>query len=286
MRDTTNSNEMSSLSLLTAPFNRKDPAGWFRQLEAIFALSNVTDDAVMFAHLQAHINPAILQEVSEFFANIPTTNKYQALKDKITSKYTELRDRQVLQLLEGLTLGDQKPSELLGEFPRLTRTDVSDNVLRTMFIKKLPEKLGIMLAGSTEPLTNLGKLAEKINAFLVPQAVSQISAYSAPPLAGSLPGSEIQQLKAMLTALIETNARMLSRVAALEASVVAQCIQHSSRCDRSFSPGPRCRSLSRNSNVMPEGSKLCFYHYQFMDKVEKCSKLMDGTPYRWKNLNA
>ena len=86
-----------------------------------------------------------------------------------------------------------------------------------MFIKKLPEKLGIMLAGSTKLLTNLGKLADKVNAFLVPQAVSQISAYSTPPLAGSLPGSEIQQLKAMLTALIKTNAEMLSRVATLEA---------------------------------------------------------------------
>lgn len=288
VHDTLNSNEMSSLSLPTAPFNRKDPASWFRQLEAIFLLSNVTDDAVKFAHLQARIDPTILHEVSEFFTDIPATNKYDALKDKVMSKYTESRDAQVLQLLEGLTLGDSKPSELLGEFQRLAGTDVSDNVLRTMFIKKLPEKLAIMLAGSTEPLINLGKLADKIYTFLAPQAASQIAAFSASPLSTSLPDAEVRQLKAMLSALIETNAQMLTRIATLEASFLAQGNQrtpHTSRRDRSYSPGPRRRSTARNSTTMPEDSKLCYYHYRFMGKAVKCTTLPDGTPCKWDNLN-
>ena len=119
---------MANLALPTASFSPKDPEGWFRQLEAIFTLSKTDDDETKYIHLQARLDPSVLQGVSEFFSKVPTTGKYEALKQKIIAKYSESRKAQVIQLLEGLSLGNRRPSDLLGDFLRLAGADISESV--------------------------------------------------------------------------------------------------------------------------------------------------------------
>ena len=274
----------SALSLPTAPFSTKDPEGWFRQLEAIFKLANVKDDDTQYTHLQARMDPTILRGVSEFFSNVPADNKYKALKEKIIGKYSETRDAQVIQLLEGLSLGDRRPSELLGDLQRLAGSDISDTVLKTMFIKKLPEKLGGILAGSSETLVKLGELADRIYAFYASTS-SQIAACST--MVPSSPFDvEMRQIKAMLTSIVETNVKLATRLTVLETELQNRPSTHPSRRhDRSITPPARRRSTSRDQ-FMPPDSKLCFYHYKFMGKAQKCKPLLDGTPCKWNNLNS
>jgi len=285
---TVNPSVMSNLSLPTAPFSSKDPEGWFRQLEAIFNLSKIEDDATKYVHLQARMDPLILRDVSKFFANEPATDKYKSLNGKIIAKYSVPRDAQVLQLLEGLSLGNRRPSELLGEIQRLASTDVSENVMRTIFVKKLPETIGSILVGSGEQLQKLGELADKIYAFHINTQQPQIAAYAAPPSSSVvLPRSiesEITQIKAMLSSFIESNINLTTRVATLEAGLHSTRSSRSSQRNRSPSPMPRRRSLSRGG--IPEDSKLCYYHYKFMGKAKNCKSLPDGTLCKWNNLNA
>lgn len=269
----------SMTSLPTAPFSTKDPEGWFRQLEAIFTISKIEDDQTKYVHLQARLDPVILQGVSEFFKDVPEDNKYTALKEKIISKYAVPRDAQVLQLLEGLSLGDSRPSELLSQIQRLAATDISENVLRTMFLKKLPELLAGTLAGSTEPLTNLGKMADKIYAFLP-------SSTPAPQISVCSAGDpDIVQIKSMLNVMMESQTKMLTRIVALE-SASNQTDRHSRRDRSPRSPDRRSRSGSRARNSMPPTLKVCYYHYRFWDKAKKCTDLPDGTPCKWKTLNS
>jgi len=210
-----NSREMSTLALPTAPFSKKDPNGWFRQLEAIFTLNKIEGDETRFVHLQARIDPVVLQEVSEFFSNVPIENKYKALKDKIVNKYSESRDAQVLQLLEGLSLGNRRPSELLSELLRLAGADISEKVLRTMFLKQLPENLAGILAGSSEGLIKLDELADRIHSFQSTYTTPQISAFASTPVTVSVE-SDMRQIKAMLSSIVENNVKLATRLTAIE----------------------------------------------------------------------
>lgn len=278
-------NSMPNIALLpTAPFTKADPAGWFRQLEAVFTLGNVTDDELRYIHLQARIDPTILREVSEFFNKPPETGKYEALKTKITAKFSESRDEQILQLLEGLTLGDRKPSDLLAELLKLAGNDVSEAVLRPMFLKKLPG-IGEILAGSTEPLPTLGKLADRISTFRNATVTHQptIAAYSTAPSVTNLE-DDLQRMKSMFTALTEAITKLSNRLTNLEATGLQR--QHSPRRGRPRSPsGNRLqnRDNSTQRSSVPTGVALCYYHYTFGTKARKCSKLDDGTPCQMEN---
>lgn len=274
---------MTNNLLPTAPFTKVDPVGWFRQLEAVFTLGNVADDETKYVHLQARIDPSVLREVSDFFTNPPAEGKYAALKSKIIGKYSESREGQILQLLEGLTLGDRKPSDLLGELIRLAGADISEPVLRPMFLKKLPQSLAEILAGSTEPLENLGKLADRIKAYQS-SAPPAIAAFSATPLPTANSSDELQRIKSVLTAITEAITTLSNRLTNLEASGTQQ--RHSRFRERSRSPDNRSisrnRSTSQNRNnaappsTVPSGISLCYYHYNYGDKARKCKQLDNG----------
>lgn len=277
---------MPNLTLPTAPFSIKDPEGWFRQLEAIFALSKIEDDETKFIHLQARMDPTILYGVSEFFSKIPENGKYDALKKKIIGNHSVSRDAQVLQLLEGLSLGDRQPRELLGEIIRLADNDISKNVTRTMFVKKLPESIGGILISSSEPLDKLGELANKLYAFHKNSQQHHIAGISAPsPVAPSVPmEAELQQIKTMLSSLLDNNIKLTSRVAVLEAGL--QFTRPSRSSYRSQMPPLNRRNRSTSRGKMPEDSKFCYYHYTYMGKAKNCKTLADGSACRWNSLNA
>ena len=141
-----------------------------------------------------------------------------------------------------------------------------------MYLKKLPETSTGTSAGSIEPLTNLGSLADKIYSFLSSSSASQISACSTPTTSID---AEVKQVRGMLAALMESNSKLLVRVSALESSIL-QNNNRSSRRDRSPSPGPRRRSMLRE--ILPPDCKLCYYHYKFLGKTKNCKSLPMAFP--------
>jgi len=110
----------------TVQFCRKDPASWFRQLEAIFAIQKIDEVEARYMYLQARLEPIILSEVSDFFQTPPTANKYKALKDRILRQYEDSRDKQVAKVLEEVYLSDRRPSDMLRKMQKLAGTDLSE----------------------------------------------------------------------------------------------------------------------------------------------------------------
>ena len=136
---------------------------------------------------------------------------------------------------------------MLGDMQRLASTDISDKVLETMFLKKLPEQLASILAGSSETLIKLGELADRIHAFhksTTPHvaAYSTASAPVAPFSAVPVLDSELKQIKTMLASIMETDIKLSTRIAELE---VEQRIHRSQ--SRNRSPG-RSPSRQRSSS--------------------------------------
>ena len=282
--------KMTGSSIPVAPFSKKDPASWFRQLEATFVINEITDDDIRYAHLQARLDPELLSSISEFFKVPPTENKYESLKDKLTSRYTDSRDNQVLQLLEGLSLGDRKPSELLSEIQRLAANDIAENVIRAMFIKKLPENLMGILAGSNEPIGSLGLLADRIHNFT--SNISIAAASTGQPSIAAI--RQVDPNTQLLNILVESVSKLTMKIAELESR--PPCSGHSSRYQqrspsrnqhspsRNRSPY-RPRDESRQRSKVPEGLEVCYYHYTFGKNAKKCKQLEDGRDCLMKSVN-
>ena len=289
------SSESLKMALLPiAPFSKKDPASWFRQLEATFVINNVNDDETKYIHLQARLDPDILSEISEFFKTPPAAgDRYEKLKDKLVKRFSDSRDNQVLQLLEGLTLGDRRPSELLSEIQKLAADDLAENVVRALFIKKLPGTIKGILAGSNEPLSSLGALADRIYDFTNTAAVGGINQQSIAAVNVSQPSiaaiKPVDPNTQLLNLLVENVSKLTMRITDLEnqssrGERLSRYQERSPTRNRSQSPY-RPRSESRQRFGVPSGVDLCFYHYKFGKEAKKCKQLDDGRDCLMKSLN-
>jgi hypothetical protein len=272
-----------------SPFSKADPESWFRQLEAIFTISEVTDNTLKFVHVQARLDPTILREIADFLAQPPEADKYNAIKKKLINKYADSRDHQVLQLLEKVTLGDRKPSEVLADMRRLAGTDISEQALQTMFLNKLPPSMAGILAGSSESLTKIGELADRIQTFSPSTGHGTIAAIQTNETIQRTPHNSDQLLKTVIDQLSGLRTQLAQydlRLARMEAeNSVLRSSYRSRSQERDSNRGTRTRSNSRERFEMPEDLKLCYYHYQFMSKAKKCKSLEDGTPCKWSSLN-
>lgn len=196
-------------------FSKRDPANWFRKLEDTFTISEIVDDDIKYAHLQAVLEPAILGDVADFFESPPTKNKYEGLKAKLITRYiAESRDDQILRLLEDVTLGDRFPSELLNELRWYGEDQISEDVVRDIFIEKLPEKVAGILAASSEPLSSIGTLADCIYKYTYFPSLASVSGLSNSALLNIDPN--ILQL---INTLVENLTKLTTRIADLEGQV-------------------------------------------------------------------
>ena len=127
-------------------------------------------------------------------------------------------------------------------------------------------------------------LADKLYAFHKASQQQHIAALSVPsPTSPSVAmEAELQQIQTRLSTFLESNIKLTSRVAVLEAGL--QFSRPSCSSNRSPTPNPRRRSNSRGA--MPEDSKLCYYHSTYTGKAENCKPLPDGSPCEWNNLNS
>ncbi|GFW02847.1 uncharacterized protein TNCV_3732471 [Trichonephila clavipes] len=65
-------------------------------------------------------------------------------------------------LLTGIAVGDMKPSQLLRKMKSLAGVNISEKVLRTLWLDKLPDSIKNILVISSENLENLSVMADKI----------------------------------------------------------------------------------------------------------------------------
>lgn len=108
------------------------------------------------------INTDVLTQVTDFLTDPPRTNKYESIKDRLMTIFSESSERNLRKLLSDISLGDRKPSILLNEMTRLGGTSVSKEMLKTLWLQHLPTQIQSVLATSNDSLENLSKMADKI----------------------------------------------------------------------------------------------------------------------------
>lgn len=220
------------------PFWKADPKLWFVQLEAQFALSSITADLTKYNHVLSVVDTSILSQISELLLNPPADNKYNAIKDRLISIYSDSQEKKLKTLLSDMNLGDKKPSQLLNEMTRLGGSSVSCELLKTLWMQHLPAQMQSVLATSNDNLDNLAKMADKIAEIEQPR---NFAVHNNDP------------------SLIDTIQKLYKEVQELK-------LQHSRR---EQSPH-RKRSKTPLRQPQEEDGEVCWYHLYFKDRARSC----------------
>lgn len=230
------------------PFWRGNPKLWFLHLESQFKLAGITDSVTQFHHLVASLQPEELAIAGDIISEQPPDQPYEKLKSRLISQYSLSEDQCIRELISGLQLGDKKPSRLLLEMRNKAGSQVKDDLLKTLFLQRLPTNVQQILAISNDPLDKLAEMADGI-----------IAANGPPPMVQSIQSSN-DELKSLILALS-------TRLEKLEVK------GNNFRQGRSKSRD-RFRQYKRDKSTEKSGNSqnLCWYHATFAEKANKCRK--------------
>lgn len=250
------------VGLKIPPFWEESPDIWFAQIEAQFQTTQVTTDQSKFNAVVGAIESKILTQVADAVLKPPATDRYKNLKEKILEAFSESEHKKMTKLLENIAIGDQKPSMLLNEMRRLSTADITEDLLKTLWLKRLPTQIRIMLSTNEAALPELAKIADKMVEIGNFGTVNQISA-------GSSQTDSLQNCIMQLTKAVESLQR-----------------NQNSNSNNNRSPSnnnrgrARSKSRGRNNTGSTPAQKqkkkydTCWRHYRFGAKANRC----DGTP--------
>lgn len=151
---------VNRVALRPPPFWKGDPAVWFAQIEAQFALSGITNDTTKYNHVLSAVDTEVLTPVTDIIQAPPESNKYATLKTRLIETFTDSSEKKLRKLLGDIELGDRKPSVLLHEMQRLGGMALSAQMLKT-WLQHLPVTTQACLAVSKGELDELPNLQTK-----------------------------------------------------------------------------------------------------------------------------
>lgn len=239
--------EASKVSVKIPPFWTEKPEMWFVTIEAQFKIAGISSDDTKFNYLIAQLDPKFLENIWDIIQN-DSTNKYAAAKDRLLNTFKESENLRIKRLLTGLELGDLKPSQLLRKMQTLGDTkDISDKVLRTLWLEKLPDSVKNIIVVSDENLEKLAQMADKIvemNPHMEFAKINKEPSYAA----------------------------LLDKISSLEQQIASLHVQQRPRSRTPNRHAGRHRSQSRK-RYDPNG-RFCYFHFKFGKKClpEKCKQ--------------
>lgn len=245
--------ELNAVSIKFPPFWPEKPEIWFYQIEAQFEINRITTENTRFNYLVAQLEPKYLENIWDIIKS-QDKNKYTSAKNRLLHIFKESSEAKIKKLLTGMQLGDCKPSQLLRKMQALSETDdISEKVLKTLWMDKLPESIKNVIIVSDENLEKLSVMADKI-----------------------LEMNPRSEIFASTSQNPNFNNEMIKKIESLEKEIASLRAITSRTRSRSRS---RSRSSSRNWGKFNPKGKYCYFHFKFGTKCkpDKCKP-----PCEWK----
>lgn len=244
-----------SLSSRVPEFWTDQPRAWFIQLEATLAPQKLGDHA-KYDLTVSKLSKEVILQITDILVSPPEEGKYIALKSRLLSIFEESQNRQIQKLIGEMELGDQRPSQLLRRMRDLARNKINDDTLMVLWQNLLPTSVrGVLAVIETKDLDKLSTVADKVLENSRSSNVAEVSPSTATSSANSIEAEIV---------------KLTQRIANLERG------RSTSRYRNNF----RNRSRSRSQGPQHRRKKLCYYHYRYKVKANKCIQ-----PCAWKNLS-
>lgn len=236
--------QISAASVKLPPFWKESPSLWFNIIEAQFEVANIVTDKTKYNYILSILYQNLAKVVDDILSNPPATDRYGTLKESLISRLSASESSQINRLLEDVDMGDRTPSQFLRELRQLAQDKVSDNFLKSIWLKRLPEKIRLILASHHGPLDQLAKSADQIFDLVSAPAVYATSKQYSQNTELELLRQDLQQLTQQFQALCRSRSRSSSR--------------------------PQSRSNSRHNAFANKNTSWCWYHKKFATKAIKC----------------
>lgn len=248
--------ELFRVSIKIPPFWAEDPNIWFIKVESQFITCGITQDETKFHHIVAALDGKILQQVTEAVMNPPPGDKYKNLKQQLIQCFSDSEQKKLQKLLSLMELGDNKPSNLLNQLRALANNKVGEEMLKSLWMHRLPSHVNAILQASNVPLQELAILADRI---IECGQFSQISATNSRSNANTSDSSPDSTELGRLQASINELTRQF------------QQFSSSGNSSRRRDSTPS-RSRQRDSTPSSSRGNICWYHERFGPKATKCKE--------------
>lgn len=183
----------------------------------------------------------------------PEVDKYETLKDRILSSFSESKESKLRRMLKGQLLGDMKHSHFLQHLKNLSSHQYDEAILQTLFIEQLLQQVTSTLAANGE--LSLTKLTSRADQIMELQRPAQIHAVNAE----------------------ELNQASHSSAYTSQAEIVRHLDALSARFDQTFAESrsrskvrQQNRSNSNSSSPDNNNKRLCCYHQRFGNQARNC----------------
>lgn len=156
-------NTTAAVAVKLPEFWKNDPAMWFAQAEAQFALAGVVRDDTKYYHIISKIDQNVICHVSDLIQNPPAEEKYNKVKARLISRFELSSQAKLEQLLNACDLGDMRPTHMLARMQELgAGLNINDDVMKMLFLQRMPERIRPILSISDGTLSKLAEMADKM----------------------------------------------------------------------------------------------------------------------------
>lgn len=252
--------ELDAISVKLSPFWSSSPVTWFIHVESQFTLARVSSDTSKYHQVIAALPQSAIDSVLDFIETPPESDLYIGLKKKLIERHSLSEERRIEELLSNTQLGDKRPSELYRYMKQLAGVSntFGDNLITKLWLRRLPSTINIALIplmNDKKDVSELTDLADKIHdASYTSANVSSI---------GPTPSTNVMTLKVD---------RLEKEISELK-SMVRSYFNNEDRRSRGQSRSRNSsRSHSRNRTRNLQRKPLCWYHFKFGNKANKCDK--------------
>ncbi|KNE87923.1 hypothetical protein PSTG_18683 [Puccinia striiformis f. sp. tritici PST-78] len=169
-------------------------------------------------------------------------------------RFSESSEKQILKLITGLELADRKPTQLLREMRTLAGQSVSDEVLTTLWLQRMPNNFRCILSAcKNQDVDDLAEIADRI----MDNSPSSSYVMAAAP-------RQTDNLENRVRALETTLHQLVAQMADLSSKLTERRQHVENPRQMGNQPAYRGRSPSRNRN------KICHFHIRFGGEAKKC----------------
>lgn len=251
----------TSLQAISASFKPpsfwpSNPTLWFNVLEAEFDFSGIKSDRRKYLAVVRGLDEKTVVKISDIVTRPPEKDKYESIKKALIERIAPSEDSNLQKLLKDLELGDRKPSDLLREMKSLAGNQVSEEVVKKLWLQRLPSQTTAILTISKEPIDSLATMADKIVETYSSQNTSVMS--------------------------VANNKPQSSKSNNHDHEIVSQ-IEELKREFQSFKSRQSNRNRSSSASRNNSKPKLCFYHRRFKKEAKKCTQPCDWVDREQKN---
>lgn len=241
-------------------FISTDPELWFAMVEGSFTGSQVTSEKTKFGHVIAALPPRFATEVKDVILSPPATDPYTQLKTELIKRLCATQDQKTRQLIEREEIGDRKPSQFLRHLQSLTDASISESLLKSLWMSRLPKCVQVALAiVKDQSLTDLASHADNIIEATRPH-VSHI--------AETTSKSEETSLSLKLSQLALSFSQEIASLRQEIHTLREPRDSSRSRSPSRFRHRSRSRDNSQSQHRKPNG--LCWYHFRFGSSAKTC----------------